>query len=472
MPGLNRVLCWLRRDLRLRDHAALARATALGAQVIPVFVFDRNILDPLPSNDRRVTFIVESLLEMQRELERLGSNLYVLHGDPVEKIPQLADQLQVEAVVTAEDFEPYAIARDTQVREALAERNVPFEAVLDTVVMRPGTVLSQGGTPFRVYTPYSKAWKKLADTADFVPEHDLEDRHLIRKEEIDWPMWSYETIGFTKADLWLQPGESGAWNRLEEFDPKISQYAESRDFPAQSGTSGLSVHLRFGTVSIRELVRRALRKEQPGEKWLNELIWRDFYQDLLWHNPHVTETTFQPQFANLNWPGTESHWQAWCDGQTGYPIIDAAMRCLNQTGWMHNRLRMIVASFLTKDLLISYKRGEAYFAEKLLDFELSSNNGGWQWAASTGADAQPYFRIFNPVLQSERFDPSGTFIRTWVPELAELSDKAIHAPYAAGPLDLLTANVTLGKTYPHPIVNHAEQKDRAIQLLASAAKKS
>jgi deoxyribodipyrimidine photo-lyase len=466
-------LCWIRRDLRLHDHAALSAATAGHESVAVVFVFDRNILDPLEDRtDRRVSFIHRSLTELDAKLRAARSQLIVRHGDPVQEIPQLAQSLGVRAVFTARDYEPYAVARDLAVRKNLGSQRIAFETVVDSVVIEPGLVLSQSGTPFRVYSPYARAWRKA-----LAPEHTaLHEPDLARlapaaalaDQTVDWSM---DALGFAPSDLWLEPGEDAAHARLDAFRPRIPAYAESRDFPAKPGTSGLSVHLRFGTISIRELVRRAMEAREAGDKWLAELIWRDFYQDLLWHHPHVVRETFQPQFNELVWPGHEAHWQAWCEGKTGFPIIDAAMRCLNATGWMHNRLRMIVASFLTKDLLIDYRRGEAYFAAKLLDFELASNNGGWQWAASTGADAQPYFRIFNPVLQSERFDPVGEFIRTWCPELAGLSGKAVHWPSGASAMELETASVTLGEQYPKPIVNHALQKDRAVALLASVAKR-
>ncbi|MDX2064455.1 MAG: deoxyribodipyrimidine photo-lyase [Fimbriimonadaceae bacterium] len=466
-------LCWIRRDLRLSDHAALAAATAAHPSVAVVFVFDRNILDALEDRaDRRVTFIHRSLAELDAKLRAVGSQLIVRHGDPQHEIPALAAALGVKAVYTARDYEPYAVTRDLAVRRDLQAQGIAFETVVDSVVIEPGQVLSQSGTPFRVYSPFARAWRK-ALRAEHTAIHAPNLAHFaptdaISARSVDWSM---SALGFTPTELWLEPGEDAANARLDEFRPRIAQYAESRDFPAKPGTSGLSVHLRFGTISIRELVRRAQEQGDSGDKWLAELIWRDFYQDLLWHHPQVVTECFQPQFNDLQWPGEESHWRAWCEGQTGFPIVDAAMRCLNATGWMHNRLRMIVASFLTKDLLIDYRRGEAYFAAKLLDFELASNNGGWQWAASTGADAQPYFRIFNPVLQSERFDPDGAFIRTWCPELAGLSGKAVHWPAGASAMELETASLTLGKQFPKPIVNHALQKDRAIGLLASVAKR-
>jgi deoxyribodipyrimidine photo-lyase len=470
MPSSDRAICWLRRDLRLSDHAALTLATEQSKEVLVVFVFDKNILDSLPRNDKRITFILESLQEIDNKLKHFGSKLCVLHGDPVNEIPKLASDWKANLVVAAEDYEPYARERDAAVARSLERAGIKFAPVLDTVIIRPGSLLNQSGAPFRVYTPFSKAWKKQFELDDHVPVLEFNPDRLANAENVPSQTWGFETIGFEPSKLWLAAGEDAALDRLNGFEAKMHRYAEERDFPGIESTSGLSVHLRFGTVSIRELVRRALRKGNDGAKWLSELVWREFYQDLLWNHPHVVFSTFQPQYNELVWPGEEAHWQAWCLGKTGYPIVDAAMRCLNETGWMHNRLRMITASFLTKDLLISYQRGEAYFAEKLLDFELASNNGGWQWSASVGADAQPYFRIFNPVLQSLKFDPNGSFIRQWVPELAELDSRQIHAPYECSPLELAAANVELGVTYPHPIVNHAVQKELAIKLLESASK--
>lgn len=462
----QRALCWVRRDLRLYDHRPLAEACAQANEVALVFILDTQILSQLKDqDDRRITFIVDSLQEMDDRLRQQGSGLIVLHGDPVDLIPDLAERFQADAVFTGKDYEPLAKARDAEVAKRLSHSGKQLQLVKDQVIFEAGEILNQSGQPFRVFTPYSKVWKTnlnpTRDAADWTPNLEVLTPIDEWKEE-----WSLEKIGFRRNDLWLTPGEAAGRKRLADFSDQMSDYAETRDFPAQSGTSGLSVHLRFGTVSIRDCVRCAL--DHHADKWLTELVWREFYQDILAHNPNVLSETYQEPYRNLEYPGTEDHWVAWCEGKTGFPIVDAAMRCFNATGWMHNRLRMIVASFLTKDLLLDYRKGEAYFARFLLDFDLASNNGGWQWAASTGVDAQPYFRIFNPILQSQKFDPEGRFLRAWLPELKELSNDDIHWPHEVKEFDLLAAGIALGDNYPHPIVNHSVQRDLAVKLLESA----
>lgn len=462
MPLDRLVLCWIRRDLRLHDHRALFEATHSGARVAVVFVYDRVILDDLSDPaDKRLTFIQESLRELDEDLRHKGSRLITLHGDPHDDIPGLAAQLGAEAVYASHDDDPYALNRDREVSRRLASQGRELKAFKDCVVFERGEVLNQSGLPFRVFTPYSKAWKSQVTPLDY-REHKPDLEALIPADRLPPSLSglrSYDDIGFIKAELWLEAGSRAGQDRLAQFLNRIHAYKEKRDFPALGSTSGLSVHLRHGTISIRECVRAALSSDSDGaEKWLDELIWREFYHMILALFPHVVDEPFQPQYRSLEWPGSQEHFEAWKAGMTGYPIVDAAMRCLSETGWMHNRLRMICASFLTKDLLVDWRKGEAWFAEKLLDFELASNNGGWQWSASMGVDAQPWFRIFNPRLQSLKFDPQGSFIRQWVPELDGLSDEEIHAPWEEG-------GMFGPEGYPRPIVEHHRQKDLALALL-------
>lgn len=458
MPG--DALCWIRRDLRLHDHAALSAATKNHERVAVVFVFDRLILDALEDrDDKRVTFIYESLAEIDTILRAQGSRLIVLHGDPVELIPRLALDLKVDVVYANHDDEPYAAPRDQAVSDALKSQGQRLMTFKDHVIFERQEVTTQSGGDFRVYTPYMRAWRarlRPADTAERTVDTTKLWTNLPESLPSLAPLTDY---GFTRGDLWLTPGITGGQERLQAFTQALPHYGQRRDFPAIAGTSGLSVHLRFGTISIREAARHAQHHDSQGStKWLNELIWRDFYQMIMSRFPEAMATSFKPEYRDLHWPGLPEHLEAWKQGQTGYPIVDAAMRELKQTGWMHNRLRMIVASFLTKDLLVSWQDGEAHFARYLLDFDLASNNGGWQWAASTGVDAQPYFRIFNPITQSEKFDPEGKYIRRWVPEIAHLSAKDIHAPWQLG--------LMAPADYPAPIVDHATQRALAIELLS------
>ena len=461
-PSNNRAICWVRRDLRLYDHAPLALATRDYRNVAVAFVFDTTILDRLQDrNDRRVTFIQRSLLELNAKLRELGSALVVRHGNPIVEIPKLASEIGADPVFAGRDYEPSAIARDGEVANRLSELGSRLHLAKDQVVLEAGEVLGSGGQPLRVYTPFARAWKSRLNPALDAAEHVPDLANLIPSEDVGrmCANWRLDDLGFTESELWLEPGERAGRERLARFAESIGSYASGRDFPAKEATSGLSVHLRFGTVGIRECVRMALAAGPDGEKWLSELIWREFYADILAQNPRVAAEPFQPKYRDLDYPGTEMHWQAWCQGMTGFPLVDAAMRCLLSTGWMHNRLRMVTASFLAKDLLVDYRRGEDWFARHLLDFDLANNNGGWQWAAGTGVDAQPYFRVFNPVLQSMRFDPDGDFIRRWVPELAHLGADDIHWPHGR----ILETN-----GYPDPIVDHGVQRKLAISLLESA----
>ncbi|MBS1717149.1 MAG: deoxyribodipyrimidine photo-lyase [Armatimonadetes bacterium] len=460
----KRALFWFRRDLRLGDNLGLFFATQAAEEVVPVFVFDRKILDQLEDrDDRRLTFIHRSLAELDSKLQTIDSRLVVLDGDPAIEIAKLARALRAEAIFTNEDWEPYALERDAKVRQA----GLPFHAYLDHVVFRGDEILTGEGQPFRVYTPFMKAWRARLDSHPLGTSAEPDSSRFAKASSMEGlpALPTLAELGFQEASLWTAPGEAAAYKALAKFADKASDYGAKRDFPHGDHTSGLSVHLRFGTISIRDCFRFA--RAANAEKWENELIWREFYQAILLHCPNIATEAFNPKYRGLEWPGSREDFEKWAQGQTGYPIVDAAMRCLNQTGWMHNRLRMVVASFLTKDLVCDYRWGEAYFARKLLDFDLASNNGGWQWSASTGADAQPYFRIFNPILQSKRFDPEGAFIREWLPELRELSNEDIHFPAEAGPLALAAAGISLGDNYPNPLVRHTDGKQRALAFLES-----
>ncbi len=476
---VDRALVWLRRDLRLSDQAALHHALAQARQVWCVFVFDTALLDALPRADRRVEFIHASVAEIDTALRAQGSALIVRHGDPLVDLPALARQLDVQVVHAARDYEPAAVARDARVRGELAHAGVALHTHKDQVIFEADDVLTANGTPFSVFTPYKNAWLKKLEPLHLQPwrvaPRPGQLAPVPAAVALESALPSLADLDFLPTDMAgrLHPGEHGAAQLLEDFLPRIDRYAEARDFPAVKGPSYLSVHLRFGTVSVRQLARLAHERMTGGsrgaEVWLSELIWREFYQQLLHHHPRVEQHAFKPEYDRIHWEhGAQAtaHFAAWCEGRTGYPIVDAAMRQLNQTGYMHNRLRMIVASFLTKDLGLDWRRGEAYFARQLNDFDLAANNGGWQWAASTGCDAQPYFRIFNPVSQSRKFDPDGRFIRRYVPELATLDDASLHAPWEAPAIALATAGVLLDRDYPRPIVDHAAARARTLERYA------
>ena len=488
--AFDRALVWLRRDLRVTDHAALYHALRSARQVWCAFVFDRAILDALPRADRRVEFIVRSLADVDAGLRELGAahghagcGLIARHGFAIDVVPQLAAELGVQAVFCSHDDDPAALQRDAIVRGRLANIGVALHSAKDHVVFERSEVMTQSGTAYGVFTPYKNAWLKKLD-AFYFSAYPVE-RHADALARLPTPLPAARSglpgladLGFEStnlASLKLPCGSSGAKSLLDDFVTRLDDYHQTRDFPAVKGPSYLSTHLRFGTVSIRELARLAHQRMQGAsrgaEVWLSELIWRDFYHQVLHHHPHVVGHAFKAEYEHVRWEhgrSADAHFAAWCDGRTGYPLVDAAMQQINQTGYMHNRLRMVVASFLVKDLGIDWRRGEAYFAEKLNDFDLAANNGGWQWAASTGCDAQPYFRIFNPVSQSESFDAKGQFIRRYLPQLAQLPDKLIHAPWLAREIDLAAAGLQLGRNYPLPLVQHEEARKRTLERFAAA----
>jgi deoxyribodipyrimidine photo-lyase len=464
---LSSSLVWLRRDLRVFDHVALHQALLDSEQVHCVFIYDTSILDSLPRRDRRVDFIHACIAEVAAELEQLGGHLIVRHGDPLVEIPALAAELGVQAVFCNHDYEPQAIARDAAVEQELQAAGREMFSYKDQVIFEKSEVLSQAGGVFSVFTPYKNAWlKKLAADPSVLAPYNIE-QHAARLAPPPTRAGALPTLadlGFEPSNLHelkIPTGMSGAAQLFEDFLPRMADYNVARDFPAVKGPSYLSVHFRFGTLSVRHLVRTVLDLQERGgggegaAVWLSELIWREFYAMILFHNPHVVGAAFKPAYDAIEWetgPQADAMFDAWCAGRTGYPLVDAAMLQLNQTGWMHNRLRMVVASFLSKDLGLDWRRGEAYFALHLNDFDLASNNGGWQWASSSGCDAQPYFRIFNPVSQSQRFDAEGKFIRRYLPQLKALNNKEIHAPW-----------LTTAPNYPAPIVMHDEARKRTLE---------
>ncbi len=473
---IDKALVWFRRDLRDYDNAALFYALKKAKHVYCAFIFDREILDALPNKaDRRVEFIWESVVELKQALIARGGDLIVRYERADVAIPALANELKVNAVFTNEDYEPMASARDLRVSGLLEKQGCELRLCKDTVIFAKSEVLTQAGKPYTVFTPYKNAWLKML-TGYFTRMYPTEryQAHFAKPPFVG-TLPSLKDMGFETTNLkalGIQPGMRGAAKLIADFTPRMGDYKAARDFPAVKGVSYLSIHNRFGTCSIRELAQAALQQSRTHAEgagtWLSELIWRDFYFQIIYHRPSAAHGNFKPEYDVLKWENDKTLFAAWCEARTGFPIIDAAMRQINQTGFMHNRLRMIVASFLTKDLLIDWRWGEQYFAEQLNDFDLTANNGGWQWAASTGCDAQPYFRIFNPQSQSERFDPQGKFIRRYVPELASLPDKYIHAPATLPALEAVRINFELGKNYPAPIVDHAVQRDKALAMYGAA----
>ncbi|MDO9006497.1 MAG: deoxyribodipyrimidine photo-lyase [Aquabacterium sp.] len=477
-------LVWFRRDLRSTDHAALHYALKQARRVWCVFVFDTDILDPLPRADRRVVFIRDSLVELDEALRQLASareaphaqdaGLIVLHGSALTEIPRLAQQLGVQAVFANHDDEPAALARDAKVRGKLSDVGAALFTSKDHVIFERNEILTGNDTPYGVFTPYKNNWLKKIDEfyvkaypgASHAQHLAAIPAHVGMKAANGARLPSLGELGFEATEALKVPaGMSGAQALLDDFLDRMDHYRDTRDFPGVKGPSYLSTHLRFGTVSIRLLAKLAWDRSKAGsvgaQTWLSELIWRDFYHQVMHHHPHVIGHSFKREYDKIKWMSgakAEARFAAWCGGRTGYPLVDAAMRQINQTGYMHNRLRMVVASFLIKDLGIDWRWGERYFAEKLLDFDLAANNGGWQWAASTGCDAQPYFRIFNPISQSQKFDAAGKFIRRYVPELAHLSDKAIHAPWQGDLGDAVD--------YPPPIVQHDEARAETLERYA------
>ncbi len=463
----NKSLVWFRRDLRVFDHAALHHALSNSHSVYCVFIYDKDILDGLPRADRRVEFIHGSLAELDAELRKMGGHLIVRLGGAVEQIGALAAELGVDAVFANGDYEPQAIDRDAAVAAVLEADRRSLFTYKDQVIFEKSEVLTLAAQTFSVFTPYKNAWiKRMLAEPGCLDAYEIDAyAERLAPAPAGHRLPELGEIGFEAASLPIAPGMSGAARLFEDFIGRIAAYGEARNYPAVKGPSYLSVHLRFGTLSIRHLVRTVnsiIANGAGGEGapvWLSELIWREFYAMILFHHPRVTERAFKPAYDAIEWesgPPADELFAAWCEGRTGYPLVDAAMLQLNQTGYMHNRLRMVAACFLIKDLGIDWRWGERYFALQLNDYDLASNNGGWQWAASSGCDAQPYFRIFNPVTQSEKFDAKGKFIRRYLPRLDKLTDKEIHAPWLCGGV----------AGYPAPIVKHDEARKETLERYA------
>ncbi len=421
---------WFRRDLRLFDNAGLYHALKSGHPVLPLFLFDSNILDKLTSKDARVQFIHQEVLRIKSLLEEeSGSSLIIRHGMPLAIFKEILEEYQVKAVFTNRDYEPYAQQRDKEIYALLKESGVEFKGFKDQVIFDKNEVVKDDCTPYTVYTPYSKRYKQKLNNF-YLSSYPTEKYHANFAKIDALPKMDLEDIGFEPIEI--------DYPDREVEDDLIKNYPKTRDIPSIKGTSRISLHLRFGTVSIRELARQA------GEgKYFDELIWRDFYQMILFHFPETVTESFRSKYDRISWRSNEDEFEKWCKGETGYPMVDAGMRELNESGYMHNRVRMVVASFLTKHLLIDWRWGEAYFAEKLLDYDQASNVGGWQWAAGSGVDAAPYFRVFNPKLQLEKFDPELKYVKKWVPEYG--TDK-----------------------YPEPIVDHKEARERALSTYKKA----
>ncbi|WP_194776611.1 cryptochrome/photolyase family protein [Pararhodonellum marinum] len=425
-------LFWFRRDLRLEDNTGLYYAYQNEENVLPLFIFDQEILDELEDKkDARVQFIHDQVSRLHDQLKSYKSSILVKYGRPLDIYKELLDKFEVKSVYTNRDYEPYAIQRDKSVEEFLKKNNVDFLDFKDQVIYEKDEITNGSGDFYKVFTPFSRVWLQKFKSTDFELLNLSKGKNNFYSTS-PFPIPSLKDIGFEKSDIKIPP--------LEIDKPLIQNYDKTRNFPAIHGTSRLGIHLRFGTISIRKL---ALEAAKLNETYLNELIWREFYMMILYHNPQVVDRAFKPQYDKIPWRDAPKDFEKWCAGMTGYPIVDAGMRELNHSGYMHNRVRMIVASFLTKHLLIDWRLGEAYFAKKLLDYELSSNNGGWQWAAGTGTDAQPYFRIFNPESQTEKFDKEKKYIKKWVPEYGT-------------------------EKYPDPMVDHKFARERALETFKSA----
>lgn len=426
---------WFRRDLRLHDNAGFYHALKDKNAVLPIFIFDRNILDQLEEkNDSRVQFIRDTLVEMHGELKKHHSSIEIFYGFPDKIFGELLQEYKIEKVYTNHDYEPYATERDEAIKQILNKAGISFHTYKDQVIFEKNEVAKDDNSPYLVFTPYSRKWREKLNSF-YLKSYPNEKYFTNLHKKTPSHIPSLKSMGFENGPYEIPPAQPPV--------DIIKKYDKQRDYPGIDGTSRMGIHLRFGTISIRELARLA---KKLNDTYLNELIWREFYAMILWHFPQVGKgLAFKKEYDNIKWRYDEKQFELWCNGQTGYPIVDAGMRQMNQTGFMHNRVRMITASFLSKHLLIDWRWGEAYFATKLLDYDLANNNGGWQWAAGSGCDAAPYFRVFNPTLQTKKFDPELKYIRKWVPEFESFD-------------------------YPKPIVEHEFARKRCLEAYSKAVK--
>lgn len=464
-------LCWIRRDLRLEDNHALSAALKAENNTYVMFIFDPTIIDKLPADDRRITFIIESLIEIEKTLLVHNSSLIVRYGNPIEEIPKVIAEFNIDQLFFNRDYEPAAKKRDTAIEKYCGNNNVKVNHFKDHIFYEKHEVLTDKSEIYKVFTPYKNKWlHKFSQQENVIPHYKTDLKKLAAWKNIksilsyDW----YKDIKKVKTENVLIGGSLEAKKHFSKFLKYIDEYNIARDFPILEKTSNLSPYIRMGNISVRQIMREVVKYKSPGSQiFFSEIIWREFYQVILDVYPKVEHQCFKAEYDQLIYENNQKLFQAWKEGNTGYPIVDAAMRCLNSTGMMHNRLRMVVASFLTKTLLVDWRWGERYFAIKLLDFDLAANNGGWQWSASTGVDAQPYFRIFNPYNQSEKFDEDGEFIKIWCPELRGFDKKLIHYPHEADMVEQARANCKIGFDYPHPIVAYKVQKEKALKMFAA-----
>ncbi|MEE2670489.1 MAG: deoxyribodipyrimidine photo-lyase [Bdellovibrionota bacterium] len=450
---MKKAIFWMRRDLRWSDNRALSMACKEADEVYPVFIFDKNILSKLPKDDHRVSFIFERLEELTKK-----HYIHIYFGDPVEMIPKIMKDFEADAVFTNEDYESYAIKRDKEV-----EKEIDLRKFLDHIIFAGDEIKTGQGTPYKVYTPYKNSWlKKLEENPERIFEFKYKPSKLVQKYKTKYDqVKSLEDIDFKKTEN-IELIETNGEKVFKNYLDKVHEYKETRDYPAMDNTSHLATHFRFGTISTRAVCRTLKNLDKLPETWLSQIIWRDFFYSILQNFSYVEDKEFNEQYQDMSWREDKDALKAWKEGQTGFPIIDAGMRELNSTGYMHNRVRMIVASFLTKNLLMDWRLGESYFAEKLYDYDLAVNNGSWQWASSTGCDAQPYFRVFNPESQVKKFDPDGEYIYKWVPELKDVPAKYFHQMEKFDEKKQKEVGVIIGKDYPEPLVDLKQTRVRAI----------